>query len=141
MEKLTPTRFSQVKDISGSKNGKSYAFHSVGFQTREYGDRWFNFAFNDQNPLKEGQTYELEVKERPYKDKDNNDKVAYDAKFPDKVGILQKQVGNIMLKISELELRVGELEKAKGPNIPVIQDDNFDQVNAELAGVEPDLPF
>lgn len=110
-EKLTPTRFSQVKNISGTKNGKSYAFNSIGFQTREYGDRWFNFAFNGDNPLKEGETYELDIKERSYTDKEGKTKTAYDAKKPSPLADFAKTIMLLSVRVGALEKKLAELEK------------------------------
>lgn len=138
MEKLTPTRFSAVKAISGSKNGKAYAFNSIGFLTREHGDKkWFNFAFNGDNPLKEGQVYELDIKERPYTDKEGNPKIAYDAKKPDPFGQLSKQVFDLNVRMGKLESRIDLLEKSDATP-PKILDK---PTPAEMDEPPDDLPF
>lgn len=146
-DKLTPTRFAQVKTISGSKNGRGYSFNSVGFQCREFGDRWFNFAFNGENPLREGQTVELDIKERTYKDKDGNDKIAYDAKRPNPMADFAKTIMALLVRVGNLERRVESLEpKARITATPAQMTeppDDVEGVNAELAGSEndPNLPF
>ena len=123
MEKLTPTKFSAVKAVSGTNDKGAYAFNSIGFLTREHGDKkWFNLAFKGDNPLKEGTAYELEVTERPYKGKDGTDKVAYNVKFPSKESEMSKAIMRHELQLSKLEARIAKLEE--GPNIPVINEYN-----------------
>ena len=113
MEKLTPARFSQIRDISGTKNGKPYSFHSVGFTTREYGDqKWYNISFDDHCPLKEGQSYDLKVTERTYLAKDNTQKIAYDVKLPNE---LDKLLMRHESEIESLKKRVLALEKVVYP--------------------------
>lgn len=118
-EPLTPTKFSTVKVVSGSNAKGAYSFNSVGFLTREHGDKkWFNFAFNGENPLKEGQTYELDVKQRPYTDKkDGSTKIAYDAKKPNAMADFAKTIMALSLRVSKLE------EFAKKFSGPVVQQD------------------
>lgn len=143
MENLTPTRFSTPKNITGTKDGKAYSFFSIGFQTREHGDRWFNLAYNKDNPLKEGTTYEFEVKERPYTGKDGSPKVAYDAKIP----TAESKMSQLLLKHEQrllaLEIEVKKLKEPK--KIPVIQEPDYADIpvhNEENEAInEADLPF
>ena len=124
---LTPTKFSQVRNITGEKNGKSYAFNSIGFITREDGDKkWYNLAFNGECPLKEGVTYDLNVKERPYKDKDGNDKTAYDCKFPDKFDEMAKLLMNHEQRLGRLEAALKEIQNPRkaADNIPIINSED-----------------
>lgn len=120
MEKLTPVKFSQVRDITGTKNGKAYSFHSVGFTTREYGDqKWYNIAFNDKCPLVEGRTYDVQVTERPYLAKDNSQKIAYDVKLPSE---LDKLLMSLEQRLGRLETAFKEfqVQKKEVPEIPII---------------------
>lgn len=113
MEKLTPVKFSQVKDISGTKNGKAYSFHSIGFTTREYGDqKWYNLAFNNECPIKEGQTYDFEVTPRQYTGADGTLKTAYNVKLPSE---LDKLLMRHESDIADLKKRLLALEKAVYP--------------------------
>lgn len=135
-EKLTPIRFGQVKTIQGT-NGP---FNSVGFQTKEYGDRWFNFAFNlnGENPLKEGQTYDLDIKERPYKDKNGDSKIAYDTKKPNAMADMAKTLMSLSVRLWKLEERVTALEPKTKVTIQATKTDDIESINAELAYGQPD---
>ena len=143
MERLTPTKFSQVKEMNGA-NGP---FKKVGFLTREHGDKkWFNISFNQENPLKEGQTYELEVKERGYTDKNGNPATSFDAKLPTKESEMSRAIFNLGVEMGKLRDRVTKLETT--PKLTPAQMDeppsDYDQVNEELAGLPVDdssLPF
>lgn len=83
MERLTINRLGQVRNKSGiSKEGKPYNFNSIGFQTNEHVDRWYDFSFNgDSHRLEVGKQYDFEVKEREY-----NGKMYYSASFPKRFG-------------------------------------------------------
>lgn len=129
-EPLTPTKFSAVKTVSGTNAKGPYSFQSVGFLTREYGDKkWYNFAFKGDCPLQEGKTYELEVKERPYKGKDGTDKVAYDAKFPNKETEMNKAIMRHEQEIGKIWAAIKELQPKY----------NFN-VNAEIPIIDEDVP-
>lgn len=142
-EKLTPSKFSAVKEVSGTKDGRPYSFKSVGFLTKEHGDtRWFNITFKEENPLKEGTTYELDVTERPYTGKDGQPKVAYNAKFPTKESEMSKailrheaEIGKLWSAIKELQAPKKKVEQE--PFSPPQQDDfgNHDPID------DPELPF
>lgn len=100
MQKLTINRLGPVRNKSGvsQKTGKPYSFNEVGFQTNEYGDRWFSFSFNGATPpIVVGQSYEMEVTERNYNGK-NGPAVAYSARFP------KKQEGGVT-EVQFLELK------------------------------------
>lgn len=79
MEKLTIARIGAEKVINytNKKTGKPDSFKKVGVLTNEYGDRWFDITFRQEVPVKVGQSYEFEVKEREY-----NGKTYYDAELP-----------------------------------------------------------
>lgn len=111
LEKLTPTKFSAPRNITGTKDGRAYSFFSAGFLTREHGDKkWFNIAYNQDNPLKEGQTYELEIKERTYQDKEGNTKTAYDAKLPTKESEMSRAIMNLGVEVGKLRQRIEKVE-------------------------------
>lgn len=146
IEKLTITKFGPVRQITGTNAKGAYAFNSIGFLTREHGDKkWFNIAFKEQNPLKEGTTYELEIKERSYTKKDGTSGVAFDAKLPSEESKMSKLVFAHELAISKLIARVEALEKReekKDIEIPVINDeDPFAGAFPERPITDEELPF
>lgn len=87
MEKLAISRLGQVKNISGSKNGKSYSFNKIGFQSNEHGEQWYDFTFNgDSHGLEVGKQYDFEIEERHYTTKEGEERTAFNARFPKKNG-------------------------------------------------------
>lgn len=79
MEKLTIARIGAEKVINytNKKTGKPDSFKKIGVLTNEHGDRWFDITFRGEVPVKVGQSYDFEVKEREY-----NGKTYYDAELP-----------------------------------------------------------
>lgn len=131
MEKLTITRLGEPKTINftDKKTGQPKSFQKVGFQTQEYGERWFDFAFDTTHSLKVGETYEMETKSREY-----NGKTYYDAKFPKKNGgsssevmhelqVMQTTLGNIKHMVGWLYER--EKHKVDFPGEPNPEDVKF----------------
>jgi len=138
MEKLTPTKFSQVREMKGT-NG---VFYKVGFQTREFGERWFNVSFNKDNPLQTGKTFELEVTPRKYTDKNGKEQTAYDCRFPSKEREINKALLRHEQEIGKLWTAIHELQNTRTTevDIPVVQDEHleFDESGAPIV-TEPDL--
>lgn len=79
LEKLTVNRIGDEKVMSGvaKATGKPYNFRKVGIQVNEYPERWFDFTYNERNPLSVGQQYEFEVSSREY-----NGQTYWSAGFP-----------------------------------------------------------
>lgn len=96
---LTITRISAPKTVNytNKKTGNPDSFKKVGFQTQEFGDRWYDLAFRNTVPFKVGDKVELEIKERTWEGK-----TYYDAFIPKTAS---------SAKLSELERRVSYIEE------------------------------
>lgn len=79
MEKITISRIGQEKTIEyiNKKTNQPDSFKKVGVQTNEYGERWIDITFRGEVPVKVGQSYEGELKDREY-----NGKTYYDFELP-----------------------------------------------------------
>lgn len=137
METLTISRVGEPKTINytNKKTGRPDSFQKVGFQTNEYGTRWYDVAFRGNVPVQVGQSYEFETSEREY-----NGKTYYEAKLPkeQKSGgmsgedfqILIREVratnANTLRAISLLEKIWGEVDPNKGLTSAGTPEPNFD---------------
>lgn len=100
MEKLTIVRIGEIKTVqyTNKRTGKPDSFQKVGFQTREYPDRWFDLIFRGIPPITEGQSYEFELTSREY-----NGKTYWDAKLPNKEDMLRAEVESLKSRVLRLE--------------------------------------
>jgi len=124
MTKLTITRLGEPKEIGyvDKKDGIKKYFKKVGFQTQEYGDRWFDFAFRGEHGLTVGTSKEFEMSERQY-----NGKTYYDAKLPrqskgglsedDKEILLNIQTGIALLRNDIQALRNDIVSREEEPPV------------------------
>jgi hypothetical protein len=129
MEKIRIEKVLDPKHITGDKNGRHYDFwsYSITANNRIYGVK----GYGAEN-LKEGMTVQGFISERPYTDKDGNQKTAYDftmvskttADIYEEIDKLWTEIANINAKlVNPKQATLDKLDEAP----PITEEPPYDE--------------